>query len=314
MFDWTRPMPVALTNGPESFVPGGVVNGNGTVIYGLSELKSSELVRFDLTTRRFEPFLGGPSAFAMTFSPDGRSTAYTSLPDQRVWRADMNGRNARPLVHAPIQMKSPAWSPDNKWIAFLGMLDGEYFRIFLMPPDGPATPFPISREDRPQGIPSWSPDGQRLCYGDVPTEWGVPDGDEVLHIYDVGSEAVEHVAGSKGLWTCRWSPDGRQLAALTIANKEMMIRIQDLGTGEWRSLTNTRAVQELVWSADSQSIYYWADNSLRRVRVSDGMVTILKDLTDYPTNQWVGLAPDGSPLLVHYNGSKRLYALALGTR
>jgi Tol biopolymer transport system component len=125
---------------------------------------------------------------------------------------------------------------------------------------------------------------------------------------------MSNVPGSAGLWTCRWSPDGQYLAALTIANPRMMISVYTQATGVWQSLPATKEVVELEWSRDSQFIYYWAEMSLRKVRVSNGAVTILTDLTNYPVTQWVGVSPEGAPLLLHGTGAKRLYALKLGAR
>ena len=39
-----------------------------------------------------------------------------------------------------------------------------------------------------------------------------------------------------------------------------------------------------------------------------------EDLTTYPAIQWIGLSPDGAPLLLRDVGTSHLYALRLGTR
>ena len=321
VLDWTRPQPVRLTSGPESFGGTLVVSPDGTTILTAGLRRQGELVRYDRAAGRFVPYLGGLSATALTFSPDGRSVAYISFPDMKLWRADADGRNARPLVRAPVEMKGAAWSPDNRWIAFASRLEGEHVKIFLLPADGSGAPRAISREDKEQGHPSWSPDGRQLCYGDVPTRFGIPDGGEVLHIYDIATGLESAVPGSEGLWTCRWSPNGRYIAGLRIGldSRGMMINLFDTKLRTWRALTNAHHVNEPTWSRDSQFIYYDSEGqsppALRRVRIAGGAVEELASFERYPlATQWSGLTPADEPLVLHEAGWAKLYALKLGTR
>ena len=98
----------------------------------------------------------------------------------------------------------------------------------------------------------------------------------------------------------------------------MMIKIYDLATRTWRSLSGATHVNEPTWSGDSKFIYY--DNEggprvLRRVRVADGAVEDLLDLSDYPlAAHWSGLSADGAPMLLRDVGTQHVYALKLGTR
>jgi Tol biopolymer transport system component len=260
------------------------------------------------------------SAFSVTYSPDRTSVAYISYPDLKLWRADADGRNARQLVSAPVEMKGAAWSPDNRWIAFAGRLDGEHMKIHLVAADGSSPPRPIVDADLEQGNPSWSPDGRQLCFGDVPTRFGVPDGGEVLHVYDVATRTDSPLPGSEGLWTCRWSPDGRYIAGLRIAlgRQQMMLHLYDTRRRAWRALANAHHVNEPNWSSDSQFIYYDMEGQafgLRRVRVSDGTVEELTSLPPYSfARHWSGLTPQDEPLLLRAAGSARLYGLKVDSR
>ncbi len=321
VLDWTHPQPVQLTSGPESFPGALVVTPDGGTLYAIGHRSQGELVKYDRDAHRFTPYLGGPSAVSVTFSPDGKSIAYIAFPGMRLWRADADGRDARPLVSAQVEMKGAAWSPDGLRIAFASRLEGEQAKIFLVPADGSGRPVAITREDREQGNPSWSPDGRQLCYGDVPTRFGIPDGGEALHIYDVESRRLSTVPGSEGLWTCRWSPDGRYIAGLRIGldSRQMMINLFDTKLGTWRALTNAHHVDEPTWTRDSRFIYYdtegTAPAALRRVRIADGAVEELASFEHYPlAAQWSGLTPSDEPLVLHEAGWVKLYALKLGTR
>jgi Tol biopolymer transport system component len=151
----------------------------------------------------------------------------------------------------------------------------------------------------------------------VPEHFGVPDGTEVLHVYDMASGVVSAVRGSEGLYTCRWSPDGRYLAGLTIdlTPAQMMLKIYDRTHDSWRALTDAHHVNDPNWSSDSQFIYYDTEgdhHALRGVRVTDGRVEELRSLADYPVaRHWSGLAPDNSPLLLHDLGTVGIYAFKL---
>ena len=318
VFDWVRQRPWPLTGEPESFGHPLVVSPDGTTIFTVGERRLGELVRYNRPARRFERYLGGLSAISVAFSPDHRSIAYIRFPDMKLWRADASGRDAKPLVHAPVEMKGARWSPDGRWIAFASRLEGEHAKIFLLAADGSASPKAISQDDREQGNTELVSHGRRLCYGDVPRRFGIPDGGEVLRIFDVETGKETPLPGSGGLWTCRWSPDGRYVAGLRIGldSRRMMINIFDMTSGAWRALSNAHHVNEPSWSHDSRYIYYDTEGeepaALRRVRIADGTVEELTTLAGLPlAYHWSGLSPDDEPLLLRNAGfSKNVRAEA----
>ena len=189
-----------------------------------------------------------------------------------------------------------------------------------MPVDGSGPPRAISAEDRAQGVTSWSPDGSQFCFGDIPESFGVPDGTEMLHVYDVATQKITDVPGSKGLWSCRWSPDGRSLAAVTVSLKRddrLRLNVFDFQTQLWRPLLKALRVNTPTWSRDSTFIYYETEGApaFRRVRVADGDVEDVVNLESAAMIlNWTGLAPDGSPVMLREVGTKTLYALKLGRR
>jgi DNA-binding winged helix-turn-helix (wHTH) protein/Tol biopolymer transport system component len=311
-FDLRTPEPVQLTSGPLSF-DSPVPSPDGARIFAFGVPNHGELVRYDVDLREFVPYLGGISVWWLSFSRDGEWVSYTTVPERHVWISRVDGSLKRQLTFPPMDADITAVSPDGRWVAFRGSLPGSHkTKIYLVPAAG-GTPQPITTEDVEQGAPSWSADGTRLAFGEVPPVFGFAHG-EALHIYDIPSRTFSVVSGSKDLWTSRWSPDGRHLSALTIAGQNL--RIFDFQTEQWRD-TQADHVSSPTWSRDGKYIYYDTEGPppwmLRRVRVADGRVEDIVDVERYPVAvRWAGLALDDSPIVLRSLGAMEVYALELG--
>ncbi len=257
--------------------------------------RGPELAEYKGPGEGFVPYLGGIPAIEVAFSRDGHWVTYVSQPDRILWRARSNGSDAAPLTSAPMRVDGASWSPDGRWIAFRGVLPGKQGKVFLIPAAGGAAE-PLTASDVDQGTPSWSPDGTRIAYADVPEAFGRRSGGERIYIYDLLRRTTSEVAGSEGLWTSRWSPDGRALAALTIEGQKLMVF--HFQTARWRSLNVPHSGQP-IWSRDSRYLYCPPEGSesrFRRVRVADGVSESLVDLREQPL-AWVGVALNGAPII-----------------
>jgi Tol biopolymer transport system component len=197
-------------------------------------------------------------------------------------------------------------------------LPNEHKKVHLLPVAG-GLPRPLVAADVEQGMPSWSPDGRKLTFGDVPPVFGYPEGGEVVRAYDLSTNMLSSIPGSAGLWTSRWSPDGRFISALTIAlNEGQRLRLYDVARGVWRS-TEADHVNAPTWSPDSKYIYYDTEGmhrSLRRLRIEDGKVEELADMSGVPVAHygWSGLALDGSPMVLAEKYDTEIYAFTVERR
>ena len=90
-------------------------------------------------------------------------------------------------------------------------------------------------------------------------------------------------------------------------------------TQKWSELVRT-VVNSPVWSRDSQHIYFDSypsrDTAIFRVRISDHKLERVGNLEGFRRAEsanlpwpWMGLATDGSPLLVRDVGTQEIYAL-----
>jgi imidazolonepropionase-like amidohydrolase/Tol biopolymer transport system component len=92
-------------------------------------------------------------------SPDGRRLALTAL--NRLYVADADGSNPRPLTPGTASEHQPAWSPDGRWIAYV-MWDGDQGHIMRVAADGRGSTQRVTREGGVYLTPAWSPDGSRI--------------------------------------------------------------------------------------------------------------------------------------------------------
>jgi DNA-binding winged helix-turn-helix (wHTH) protein/Tol biopolymer transport system component len=263
-----------------------VPSRDGRTVFALA-LTRPRLTRYDRDRHDFAPLWGGVAAMAVDFSRDGNWAVYVALPDHTLWRARSDGTDRRQLTKPPMEVTSAAWSPDGARLALRAQMPPHPAKVYVMPSSG-GTPEPLVTADVAQGSPTWSADGKRLAFGDVPEEWGRATGSEAITLYDLESRAVSFVPGSNGMWSSRWSPDGRSLAALTI-DPSQSLKVFDFATGAWRPL-GVAHMNNPSWSRDSTWIYCdpeGPEHHLRRVRVRDGYVETLADVSRYHV-PWAG--------------------------
>ena len=85
------------------------------------------------------------------------------------------------------------------------------FRIYTISANG-GKPEPVPGVRGRPSIQTWSPDGKRLAF--APSCEGSKEQQHVS-IVNLETGAVEAVPGSDNLFSVRWSPDGKWLAALS---------------------------------------------------------------------------------------------------
>jgi DNA-binding winged helix-turn-helix (wHTH) protein/Tol biopolymer transport system component len=311
-----EPPPTPLTHGSLSFAAP-LVSADGRRIFTVARRRDGELVRLDERSREFMPYLGGLSALWVSFARDGTWMTYQSYPDDALWRARLDGSGKQRLTTAPMLVDGSEPSPDGQWIVFRGRArDGAPLRNYLLPATGGA-PVPLDDAEVTQGMASWSLDSQQLVYGDVPEQFGIPTGSEVIRVYDRRTRETRALPDSGGLWTARWSPDGRYIAALTIQGQRL--RLYDVAARSWRAY-DIDHVTCPTWTRDGRMLYLDTEGGgrrwLRRLRLADGRVERIFDLTDYPMSAywWTGLSHDDRPILLRTPGGDQIYALELESR
>lgn len=273
----------------------------------------SELDWFDKAAHAFRPFLPGISARDVDFSRDGRWIAYVRTPENTLWVASPDGASPRQInTSGMTDVELPRWSPNGKWIAFMGKRPGDPYRIFISPAAGGPLRQASHGTDN-QGAPTWSPDGRRLIYGRVMCQEEKTCAIEQIDLR-TGDESM--IPGSEGLSTARWSPDGRYIAALR-ADK-FQVCLLDRTTGKWRKLADNVNGNDLAWAPNSTAVYASQPDGDRpeviRIALSDDKREPAVDLTNFSKlagriDTWFAVTPDDSILFRRMVNGQEIYAL-----
>jgi len=301
--------PVRLTTGPMN-TGDPVPSRDGKKVFIEGWQPRGELVRFDVKSGEFAPYLAGISAWGLDFSPVGEWVAYNDYADGAMWRSKMDGTQKLQLTFPPMQAYLPRWSPDGKQLAFFGHPPGEPSQIYIISAAG-GSPELVYRSGKNLADPNWSPDGQSLIFGENASS----NQGSAIYVLDMKTRNASKLPGSDGLYSPRWSPDGRYVVAIALNSLQLMLF--DFTTQKWTDLADMFAAYP-KWSRDGNYVYFNGardnDPGYFRIRISDYKLDRILSAKGFPVaigafGQWSGLAPDESPLFVRDASIQEIYAL-----
>ncbi|HSF60232.1 MAG TPA: hypothetical protein VLA69_00910, partial [Gaiellaceae bacterium] len=119
---------------------------------------------------------------------------------------------------------SPAWSPDGRKIAFVGMDDDGNTDVYVVRADGRGQQR-LTRHPKVDGNPAWSPDGQKIAFTRGDREWS-PGQKAYIYVMNADGSGQRNLTREWGLKGLKgppppdadeptfWSPDWRRIAFL----------------------------------------------------------------------------------------------------
>ena len=301
--------PIPLTSSPLS-LSSPLPSKDGKKLFVVGQTYRGEMMRFDLKSKQFLLFLQGISAEYVAFSKDGQWVTYVSYREGTLWRSKVDGSERLQLTYPPMYPVLPRWAPDRKKIIFFEFARGanKPARMYEISPDG-GSPRQLLPEDTSQQLdPNWSPDGSKIIFAGESN-----DPASTIRVLDVATRQGSSLPGSQGLYSPRWSPDGRYVSAFSADSKTLLLF--DFQTQKWNELASG-SFSWLNWSHDGKYVYvvdFRGKNAVVRIRIGDRAVEQIVDLKDFVTAGRYGgglaLAPDDSPLLLRDTGSQDVYSV-----
>jgi Tol biopolymer transport system component/DNA-binding winged helix-turn-helix (wHTH) protein len=292
------PSPSQLTAGPLNFI-GPVPARHGDQVFFTGAHKRSQLRRYDAATRQFIPYLREIGMAGRTeFSRDGTRVAWVSTSDGGLWQSRLDGSQRLQLTSGPMRVFMMRWSPDARSIAFMGKEPGKTWKIYSIATEG-GKPQIVSEDARNQADPDWSPDGKTIVYGRSSEYMAEDSTPKSIQMVDLTTRLVSTVPGSEGLFSPRWSPDGRYLIAMPLDQRKLMLF--DIASKKWTEMANG-TFNNPVWSKDGKYIYYQSydeGSPIRRMPVGGGRVEEIADFRDLQPGATVGywgIASEDAPI------------------
>jgi eukaryotic-like serine/threonine-protein kinase len=252
----------------------------------------------------------------VAFSRDGQWVTYVSIPERSLWRSRVDGSERIQLTSiAGDYAELPRWSPDGKQIAFMLKVADKPWKTFLISANG-GPPQPLREGDNPESDPTWSADGTQVAFS---TGFTSSSDKSEIEVVDITNHQASTVPGSDGLFSPRWSPDGRYLAALSFEYPAKKVFLYDIRTQKWTPWITDEDVGYISWTADSRYLQYVRNNSgdvesrVRRVPLGSSQpedIFALKNLTRYDGTSgfWSDATPDGSRMFVRDASGRDVYA------
>jgi eukaryotic-like serine/threonine-protein kinase len=304
--------PVQLTSGTTAYLDP-LPSKDGKKLFARASFRRAELNRYDARTKTFTPFLNGISAGDVAFSKDGQWVAYVAYPDWTLWRSKADGSDKLQLSSPPLQAVLPRWSPDGKQIVFYAFQEGKPARAYIVAAEGgaPSELMPAPDDPAPQWDPNWSRDGDAIAFGGTPAASPrVP-----IRILDLKTHKVSTLPGSDDVFSPRWSPDGRYMAALPY--NSLGLKLYDFKTQKWAVLTSSGAAFP-SWSHDGHYIYFLGFgqaqyDAVERIQIPGGKIEQVASLKGFQMTGifglWLGLTPDDEPLLLKNMGTQDIVSM-----
>lgn len=241
-------------------------------------------------------------------SPDGKFIAYTisrydrpGRPWGQLWVMDPATRESTRIGAENEGSGGAVWSPDGRWIAYMGTAEGKH-GLAIVHPDGTAATFMAEVMDTNAPLPSmgasvtWSPDSKQIAFISATP----------------GPETKDASGDPIVITRYMYKPDAGEGNSHFNDNRRLHIFVVDVASKRVRQLTDGTAYEHSIdWSPNGDEIVYVSDPSpnadqffnydIFAIKVSDGTVRRITatENAEY-SPKW---SPDGK--MIAYSATRR---------
>jgi len=246
-----------------------VLAGEEVALKPWSRLTESHLSIVDLETGEVARIPVERDAVQPAWSPDGRWVAFWGLPKEGgqrdLWMVRPDGSGLVQLTDDPALDWSPSWSADGRRLYFSSDRGGTLGPWWLE--IDPENGRPQS-EPRPMTVPSrWaagvvlSGDGRTAVFTSADFRRNIFRCDFDPVTLQILGDPVPVTRGASSYTQLDPSPDGRWVAATTVANGEVLTLISADGSSIRKLTDDAHHNRGPVWSPDGESLVFYSDRA-----------------------------------------------------
>jgi len=294
-----RSAPFEITAGPLEFLAP-VPSPRGDQLFCIGANTRRELFHFNLASQRTEPYLSNVrGARRSEHAHHSDRIAWISATDGTLWRGKEDGSERVELVSAPLSVYMARWSPDDRRLLVMARQPGSPYKIYTVSSDGGELQLLLD-DGRNQADPDWGPEGATVVFGRLPNYAAEATAPKDIRVMDVATKSVSILPESTGMFSPRWSSDGRYIAAMTLDQHRLMVF--DRNTAKWSTVADG-IIHNPVWSRDGKDLYFQQleedEVPVYRVSITDRQLQRICDRnvsSSADSIEFWGLAPDGGPI------------------
>ena len=162
--------------------------------------------------------------------------------------SDSDGYNPQTVVRSSNPILSPAWSKDQKKLAYVSFKNNRS-EVFVMTPFLKTIPIKLPKFDGIASSPTWHPDGESIALTLS------KNGNKDIYLYDFKSKPIPLTTNIAIDTEASFSPDGSKIAFTSNRTGQVQVYIKDLKSGKIsRATFEGRYNAKPVFSPDGKDL------------------------------------------------------------